>query len=232
CGLMEVIESLLHLFYGTEGTLDLPFGPCCGFAASFALGEMGAHFNPEIAHYLLKHLATSNRPIVHIQHLGDALKREVYFGFRRHRGKQKPQRSFHVFPVDSVIFLIRHTTAIVDHTIDHQNGTSLAVLHPLWRLDLFEVRRTQIKMPTFVAMLRLESHRRWGAQKRVPVVAPLIQITIDRRAFQLTMRSLEMSIRRLNTIFLQESNSFIRRQIMSLLVGGAQLNGGDDFAVA
>src|SRR5215813_10563992 len=66
CGLMEVIESLLHLFYGTEGTLDLPFGPCCGFAASFALGEMGAHFNPEIAHYLLKHLATSNRPIVHI----------------------------------------------------------------------------------------------------------------------------------------------------------------------
>ena len=170
---------------------------------------MGAHFHAEIAHHLLKDLAAGNRPVVHIEHLRDALQRKVGCGFWCHSGKQKPQRRFDVFPVDAMIFLIGHAAAIVDHAVDHQNGTSLTLLHPLRRLDLFEVRRAQIEVPAFVAILGLEPHRGGRAQQGVPVVAPLLQIPIDRRPFELIMGGLQMPFRCLNAVGFQEPNGFL-----------------------
>ena len=59
-----------------------------------------------------------------------------------------------------------------------------SLIDPGRRLDVFELRRADIKLPQLVAVLGLKAHG-WGlAPQRTPVEAPLLQIMVDGRLFE------------------------------------------------
>jgi hypothetical protein len=89
------------------------------------------------------------RNIFGVQHVRDALKGKGLGVFGGHGGKEKPQGGLDILAVDAVIFLVGQPTAVIDHAIEHEQGTAAAFLHPHRGFDVFEIGRTQIKMPTF-----------------------------------------------------------------------------------
>jgi hypothetical protein len=125
-----VVERFMHLFHRAKGPLYFAFGSGSDATAIFAPGQMRPRLHAEITHDLLKHLAAGNRPPVHIQQTRDPLKWETRDRFLRHGGKQKAQGGLHVLAVHAVVFLIRHSTAVIDDTIQHQLGMAPPLLHP------------------------------------------------------------------------------------------------------
>jgi len=103
---MQVVEGFVHLFDSTKRTLHLPLGTSGDSPSILSLRRVSADLNPQIPHHFLKYQAAGNGTVVHVQHFGDALKGKICIRFRRHSGKHKAQRRFHVFPVDAVVFLI------------------------------------------------------------------------------------------------------------------------------
>jgi hypothetical protein len=39
--------------------------------------------------------------------------------FRRHRRKHEPQRRFHIFAVDAVVFLIGYPASVINYALNH-----------------------------------------------------------------------------------------------------------------
>lgn len=156
-GLMEMIEGFMHCLARAEGPLHFALGTGRDAAAIAAAGHMRAHVHPQIPHHLLKDETACDGPVIHIQHVRDALKGEGLGVLGSHGGKEKPQGGLDLFAVDAVLFLVGQPTAVIHDAIEHEQGTAAPVLHPHRRLDVFEIGRTQIKMPTLIAVLRLEA---------------------------------------------------------------------------
>ena len=100
---------------------------------------MGTHLDAEIAHHLQENVATRHRPVIHVDHQRDALKREGLVVLWPHRVEQKAQSRFDIFAVDTAIFLVRHPAAIIDDTEEHQRRRFLVMAHPRGSLDVLEV---------------------------------------------------------------------------------------------
>jgi hypothetical protein len=63
-----------------------------------------------------------------------------------HGRKEKAERRFHIFPIDTVGFLVRHSSAAVIHyTVEHQEGMATTLAHPCRGWDLFDIGGTQIE---------------------------------------------------------------------------------------
>jgi hypothetical protein len=59
------------------------------------------------------------RNIFHIDHLRNTMKSKTLSRFRGHGGKQKTEGRLDIFAIDTVVFLIGHTAAIIHHAIEH-----------------------------------------------------------------------------------------------------------------
>jgi hypothetical protein len=68
---------------------------------------------------------------------------------------------------------------------------------------MFEIRRAQIKVPTLIAELSLKAHRRRLSRQVRLVIAPCLQVVIDRTAGEQTFRGLDEALRRVDAMLLQ-----------------------------
>jgi hypothetical protein len=175
---VEVIQGFLHFFDGPKRTLDLALRPSCGAATILPTGEMRLHLDIEIAHDLVKHLAARHWTVVQVQGVGAPTEREPGIGLGGHRAEQEFERGFYVLTIGAVIFLIRHTTAVIDDTIEHQRRGPLAGIHPRGDLELLEIRGTDVKLPQLVAVLCLEAHGRGFSAQGLPIQPPPVQVPI------------------------------------------------------
>ena len=75
---------------------------------------MSAHIDVQVAHDLLKHVASGDRTVIEVNHFGNALKRKGVDLLRRHRVKQKTQGCSNILAVDTTVFLISYAAAVID----------------------------------------------------------------------------------------------------------------------
>jgi hypothetical protein len=100
---------------------------------------VGADVHPQRVHHLVKDLAFRDGAVIEVDHLGDPLKRAAVDGLRGHGVEQETQRGLDVFTIHTVVFLVGHPAAIVDHTEEHQGGRPFPCFQPPRLLDLLEV---------------------------------------------------------------------------------------------
>ena len=193
---------------------------------------MSTDLDAEIAHDLLEYLAAGDGAVIRINQTGPPTERELLDRLRRHGVEQKAQRCLHVLPIDAVIFLVGHAAAVIDHAVEHQQGLPAAFVDPRRLGNMLEVRRTQIEVPAFVAVPGLKAHRRRRPAQGVEVVAPALQIAVERRYRQQTRRHLDEAPRRLQAMDFEQSDGLCGGQVSALFVAGAQLDGGDQLTVA
>ena len=158
---MEVIQRLVRLFHRAEGPLHFAFRAGRGAAAIVATGQMRLHLDAQIGHHLLKHVTARHWTVIRIQVGRTATKGKALVRLGGHGVEQKLQSHFRRLPIGAVILLVGHTTAIIDHAKQHEGGRPFARVDPGRRLDLFEIRGADIKLPQLIAVLGLETHRRW-----------------------------------------------------------------------
>ena len=149
---------------------------------------------------LLEHVAPCNGPIVHGEHLRTPLEWQVSLGLRGHGRTQKAERRFDVFAVDAVLFLVRDPTAIIDHTLQHQEGMATSFLDPGGRLDVLQIGGASVEMPAGIARAGLKPDDRWRPPQGRPIVAPALEIAVHRRFSQQPRRGLHVPVRRLDSI--------------------------------
>jgi len=162
----------------------------------------------------------------------DALKGKGLGVFWGHGGKEKTQGGLNILAVDAVIFLVGQPTAVIYHAIEHEQGTTATVLHPHRRLDVFEIGRTQIEMPTLIAVLCLEANGRRLLQERWVVVAPAFEVAIDRGLRQERRWRLHMALRRLHPVGFHEPNGFRGGEMTAVPIGGPKFERGNEFTIA
>lgn len=164
---------------------------------------MGRQPNASTVHHVLEHLALRNRSVVGIKHFWNALKRTAIGCFHRHGVEEEPQGGFNIFAVDTVVLLIAHATAVIDHAVKHQQRIASTRFYPRGLLEMFEIRRAQIKVPTLIAELSLKAHRRRLSRQALLVIAPCLQVVIDRTTGEQTFRRLDEALRRVDAMLLQ-----------------------------
>ena len=74
-------------------------------------------------------------------------------------------------------------------------------------------------------MMGLKANGWCWAKQRGAVIAPLLQIAIDSWPFQKVARGLKMAAGCLHTVFFQETDGFVGREMMALFIGCPQLQG-------
>ncbi len=129
-----------------------------------------------------------------------------------------------------MVFLVRHPAAIVDDTEQHQCRWLLVVTHPCGLFEVLEVGRAEIELPAIVAMFGLEMDGGRLAAQGGAVIAPLAQIPVDSGLVQRSGRGLNQPVRGLDAKGFDQADRFGSRQMASLLVRGADLDSGDQFA--
>ena len=193
---------------------------------------MGPHLDVQIAHDLLKHLATRDRTVIGIETKRPPAEGESLVCLRRHGIEEELERCLHRFAIGAVVFLIDDATAIIDHTEQHESRCPSRVIQPHRGLELFEIRGADIKLPQLVAVLRLEPHRRWFAPQRAPTQTPYLQVMVDGRELGHASGGLDEPLRRLDPIVLQEPDRFARGHMSPLTIGRTDFHGRDEFQVA
>jgi hypothetical protein len=93
--------------------------------------------------------------------------------------------------------------AVIHHAVEHQEGMAAILAHPYGGRDLLEIRGTQIKVPTVIAMDGLEPHGRRLACQGLRVVPPVFEVTINGAAFQETLGRADEPVWGLDTIVFQ-----------------------------
>jgi len=61
----------------------------------------------------------------------------------------------------------------------HQRGRTFVSLEPQRFLDFLQIRGTQVEMPAIVAVFGLKADRGRLPTQSLPVITPLLQVTID-----------------------------------------------------
>jgi hypothetical protein len=79
--------------------------------------------------------------------------REVGFTLRRHGIEKKAQGGFYVFSIDTVVLLVGSTASVIDDAVKHEGGVPFPFKDPGGFLDLFEIGRTQVELPTVVTVV-------------------------------------------------------------------------------
>src|SRR5262249_34490008 len=101
-----------------------------------------------------------------------------------------------------------HNPAVIYHTIEHEEW--LAPFRPEPRRDreVLEIGGTQIKMPALVTLRRLKPHGGGLAREGLRIIAPLLEVAIDRRLGKEVGRHAHETLGRVDTIGFQEPNRF------------------------
>jgi len=96
---------------------------------------------------------------------------------------------------------------------------------------VLEVGRRHIELPAIVAAFCLKTHGRWFAQQMGLVQPQQGQITIDGRAPQQAHGRLDQALQRLHPMLLHQLDGSPGGQVASGLVGGAQFQRRNQFAI-
>ena len=174
--LVKVVERLVHLLDGAKLPLNLALRPGGDAAAVTTCQKMGAQFDLQITHNLLKNADLGDGTVVGEDHLRNSMKWKS--GLFRHRIEQEAQRRLDIFSVHAAVFLIGHAAVIVHHAEQHQRRRRAIRPQPGRLLDLLQVRRAEIKLPTLITVVGLKADGGWLARPALLIEVPLIP---DRR---------------------------------------------------
>lgn len=193
---------------------------------------MVGNLDVEQAHNALEDGAVPHGASVHVKAQWPAAECQGLFGLRRHGVEQEPQGRLGVLAVGAVVFLIGHAAAVVDNTEEHQRRWPATLLiDPVGALDLLEVRRADVELPQGVAVFGLKTHRRRLAREPLPVQPPALEVAVDRGLGQHALRGPDEALRGIQSVVLEQADRFGRRQMATLLIGGADLDRSNQLAV-
>ena len=96
---------------------------------------------------------------------------------------------------------------------------------------MFEIRGAQIEVPAIVAVAGFKAYCGWRAGERHVVVAPLLEVTVDRGLLEYVWLGFDKATRGLQAVVLQDLNRPHCRYMPPLPVAAPELKGCDELAV-
>ena len=146
--------------------------------------------------------------------------------------EQEAQRRLGIFAIHALVFLVAHAAAVVHHAEQHQGRHAFGGVDPVRLVDMLEVGRRHVKLPAVVAVLGLKAHGGRLAQQVRLIQLPQGQIAIDGRSAQQALGRFDQPFARVHAIVFHEFDGPPSGKMAPRLVGGAQLQGRDQLAVA
>ncbi|MNP02589.1 hypothetical protein D3C76_944470 [compost metagenome] len=138
---VKMIQGFVRFLYGSKGTFHLAFRTS-GYTLTVLSGrQMSQPVNPQRQHDVLENPTFSHGAIIEVKHFGSPHQRKRRLGLGCHGGVEESQCRPRILAVNTVIFLISHTTPIINHAEQHQRGFTFIGVDPLWHIDMLQIGR-------------------------------------------------------------------------------------------